>query len=125
MHHPHEVSLARVEFDTPERNAYNYRLVVHRRLYDRAVGTVTSPSLANLVNESSVVVHPLDLARVGAAAGDRVSVTSPHGSIVVPVTTDEAVPRGTALMAFNLAGADPRELLDIDADVTDVKIEKV
>jgi predicted molibdopterin-dependent oxidoreductase YjgC len=125
MQHPHAVSLARVEFDTAERNAYNYRLLVHRKLYDRAVGTATSPSLAQLADQSAIVVHPLDLARVGAVEGDRVSVTSPHGAIVVPVATDENVSRGTALMAFNLAGADPRELMDIDADVTDVKIEKV
>jgi anaerobic selenocysteine-containing dehydrogenase len=86
---------------------------------------MTSPSLAILVEESTIVVHPLDLARLASVAGDRVSVTSPHGAIVVPVATDEKVSRGTALMAFNLTGADPRELLDIDADVTDVKIEKV
>jgi predicted molibdopterin-dependent oxidoreductase YjgC len=125
MDHPHVVSLARVEFDTAERNSYNYRLVVHRRLYDRAVGTAMSPSLAALADESTVRVHPLDLARVGASTGERVSVTSPHGAIVVPVAADESVPRGVAMMVFNLAGADPRELVDIDADVTDVKIEKV
>ena len=123
--HPHEVSLARVEFDTAERNSYNYRLVLHRVLYDSAVGTITSPSLKGLARESAVVVHPLDLARIGAATGDRVAVTSPHGSIVITVASDEAVLRGTAWMGFNLSGADPRELVDIDADVTDVKIEKV
>jgi NADH-quinone oxidoreductase subunit G len=125
MHHPHEVTLARVEFDAAERNSYSYRLVLHRKLYDKAVATATSPSLVDLAEESTVVVHPLDLERVGAITGDRVTVVSPHGSIVVPVAIDESVPRGTAVMAFNLPGADPRELVDIDADVTDVKIEKV
>ena len=125
MQHPHEVSLARVEFDTAERNSYNYRLVLHRTLYDGAVGTATSPSLAGLAGESRVTVHPLDLARVGATTGDRVTVTSSHGAIVVPVSADESVTRGTAVMVFNQRGADPRELVDIDADVTDVRIEKV
>ena len=125
MQHPHEVSLARVEFDTAERNSYNYRLVLRRKLYDGAVGTVTSPSLAELADESRITVHPLDLDRVGATTGDRVTVTSPHGAIIVPVTADESVSRGTAVMVFNLRGADPRELIDIDADVTDVRIEKV
>jgi formylmethanofuran dehydrogenase subunit D len=67
----------------------------------------------------------LDLARIGATTGDRVTVTSPHGSIVVPARTDDKVARGTAVMVFNVPGADPRELVDIDADVTDVRIEKV
>jgi NADH-quinone oxidoreductase subunit G len=125
MQHPHDVSLARVEFDTAERNSYNYRLVLRRKLYDGAVGTVTSPSLAGLADESRITVHPLDLARVGATTGDRVTVTSPHGAIVAPVSADESVSRGTAVMVFNLRGADPRELIDIDADVTDVRIEKV
>ena len=125
MQHPHEVSLARVEFDTAERNSYNYRLVLHRTLYDGAVGTATSPSLAGLAGESRVTVHPLDLDRVGATTGDRVTVTSSHGAIVVPVSADESVTRGTAVMVFNQRGADPRELVDIDADVTDVRIEKV
>ena len=33
---------------SPRRNSYDYRLVVSRKLYDQAVGTADSPSLAPL-----------------------------------------------------------------------------
>ena len=121
----HEVALARTEFDGAQRNSYQFRLLVYRNLYDLAVSTAKSPSLRGLASESSVVVHPLELARIGGAVGDHVVVTSPHGSITIPIATDERVMRGTAWIRFNQPGADVRELIDVDADVVDVKIERV
>ncbi len=73
-----------------ERNSYDYRLVVSRKLYDAAVGTAMSPNLANLAPEAAVHLHPLDLDRLGAAAGSAVKVTSPTGSVVLPVQPDPA-----------------------------------
>ena len=121
----HEVALARTEFEGTQRNSYQFRLVLHRTLYDQAVSTATSPSLRGLATGSTVVVHPLELPRIGGLVGDRVVLTSPHGSVVMPIAVDERVMRGTAWIAFNQLGADARELVDADADVVDVKIERV
>jgi hypothetical protein len=43
----------------------------------------------------------------------------------MPIATDERVMRGTAWVRFNQPGADVRELIDVDSDVVDVKIERV
>jgi len=121
----HEVALARTEFEGAQRNSYQFRLLAYRNLYDSAVSTVMSPSLRGLAAGSTVVVHPLELSRIGGLVGDHVVVTSPHGSITTPIATDERVMRGTAWIRFNQPGADVRELIDVDADVVDVKIERV
>ncbi|MFM8867750.1 MAG: molybdopterin-dependent oxidoreductase, partial [Ilumatobacteraceae bacterium] len=121
----HEVALARTEFEGAQRNSYQFRLLAYRNLYDSAVSTVMSTSLRGLASGSTVVVHPLELPRSGGHVGDHVMVTSPHGSITTPIATDERVMRGTAWIRFNQPGADVRELIDVDADVVDVKIERV
>ncbi len=59
-----------------ERNSYDYRLVVSRKLYDNAVGTAMSPSLAHLPMGSALHLHPLDVERVGSTDGADVKVTS-------------------------------------------------
>lgn len=121
----HEVALARTEFEGTQRNSYQFRLILHRTLYDAAVSTATSPSLCDLAPGSSVVVHPLELTRIGGSVGDHVTLTSPHGTVVMPIDVDERVMRGTAWVAFNQPGADARELVDADTDVVDVKIERM
>ena len=121
----HEVALARTEFEGTQRNSYQFRLVVYRNLYDAAVSTSSSPSLRDLAVGAQVIVHPLELPRIGGAVGDHVVLTSPHGSVTLPIATDERVLRGTAWVRFNQPGSDVRELIDADADVVDVKIERV
>ena len=110
----------------PERNAYDYRLVVSRKLYDRAVGTSRSPSLAHLAIGTTLVVHPLDVARIGSAVGNEVKVTSAKAMVVLTLTTDESVQRGTAWVPFNQPGNTRiGDLIDVDAPVTDIRIESL
>ena len=107
------------------RNAYEFRLDLSRKMYDRAVATITSPALAELSVGASVCIHPLDLERVGAAIGSSVRVSNNHSSIVLPVTASESVPRGTAVVPFNQPGADIRELVRHGDSVVDVRIESM
>ena len=107
------------------RNSYEFRVDVSRKLYDRAVGTITSPALANLATGVSITIHPLDLERVGAAIGANVRVSNAHSSIVLPVQSNEKVPRGTAVIPFNQPGADVRELIRHGDSVVDVRIESM
>lgn len=108
-----------------ERNAYEFRLVVSRTLYDLAAGTQHSPSLAGLAQPGGVRVHPLDLERVGAAAGSSVRVSNGRGSVVLKVDTDPHVLRGTAWVPFNHSGSGIGDLIDCFADVNDVRIENL
>ena len=107
------------------RSSYDFRLVVSRKLYDRALGTAKSPSMANLAPGAAVLVHPLDAERVGARDGANVKVSNAHSSLVLPLVASGSVPRGTAVVPFNQPGADVRELIRRGDPVTDVRIESV
>jgi NADH-quinone oxidoreductase subunit G len=109
----------------PPPNSYDYRVVVTRKLYDRAVGTANSPSLATLAIGTGAHLHPLDLDRVGVAEGTDVKLVGVRGSVVLPLVVDEAVQRGTIWAPFNQEGADITDLVDADASVTDVRIERL
>ncbi|HEX2785459.1 MAG TPA: NADH-quinone oxidoreductase subunit NuoG [Ilumatobacteraceae bacterium] len=106
-----------------ERNSYDYRLVVSRKLYDGAVGTAKSPSLAHLTMGSELRLHPLDIERVGSSEGADVKVTSKRASMVFKVVGDESVVRGSAWVPFNQPGPNIGELIDSSEPVTDVRVE--
>jgi len=108
-----------------DRNAYAFRLVVSRTLYDQATGTATSPSLAHLTRGSSVHLHPLDLERVGTTDGTSVKVSGQRASVVFTAVADPSVLRGTAWVPFNQPGPNVGELIDCFADVNDVRIENI
>jgi NADH-quinone oxidoreductase subunit G len=108
-----------------ERNSYDFRLVVSRKLYDQAVGTAMSPSLAGLAPGSAVHLHPLDLERVGATAGAEVKVSSARATLVLATVADPTVLRGTAWVPFNQPGPHIADLIDSTQAVTDVRIENL
>ncbi len=107
------------------RNSYEFRLSVGRKLYDKAIGTVTSPALSQLAPGARITIHPLDLDRVGAPIGSNVKVSNAHSSVVLPVFVSDSVPRGSAVVPFNQPGADIRELIRHGESIVDVRIESV
>ena len=109
----------------PDRNSYALRLVVSRKMYDKAVGTVTSPSLVGLAPSAAIHLNPRDIEAIGTSAGREVRVSTSRTSIVLPVRADLGVLKGTAWVPFNLPGADARELLGADQPVTDVRVENL
>ena len=82
MNHPAPLTLSRTTLPVQDRNSYDYRIVSFRKLYDAAVGTAKSPSLAQLATGATVVVHPLDLARIGVELGANVQVISTKATAV-------------------------------------------
>jgi NADH-quinone oxidoreductase subunit G len=106
-----------------DRNSYDYRLVVSRKLYDNAIGTAKSPSLAHLPMGSELHLHPLDVERVGSTDGADVKVTSKRASMVFKVVADVTVMRGSAWVPFNQPGPSIGELIDSSEVVTDVRVE--
>ena len=71
--------LPTASLSAPGRNSYDYRLVVSRKLYDRAVGTQMAHSMANLAPGSAAHINPLDLDGLGVAAGDDVKIAEREG----------------------------------------------
>ena len=109
----------------PDRNSYDLRLVVSRKMYDRAVGTVASRSLVNLAVGAAVYLNPRDAEAIGTSVGRDVRVATSRTSIVLPVRIDPGVTKGTAWVPFNQAGADIRELISVDQPVVDVRVENL
>lgn len=125
MNRPTPITLNRAEAPANDRNSYDYRIVSFRKLYDSGISTAKSPSLVALATGATVVVHPLDLDRIGVQAGADVQVIGEKATVVLPVSTSEDVLRGTAWLPFNQPGNDARELFDVNATVVDVRIEKL
>ncbi|MCU1390271.1 MAG: nuoG, partial [Ilumatobacteraceae bacterium] len=111
-----------------DRNSYDFRLVVSRKLYDAAVATAHAPSLAPLAAGTAVFVNPLDVARIGTTLGQEVKLSSAKATVVLSLQADPSVQRGTAWVPFNQpsgSGTKIGDLIDADASVTDVRIESL
>ncbi|MFZ9601776.1 MAG: NADH-quinone oxidoreductase subunit NuoG [Ilumatobacteraceae bacterium] len=125
MAHETPVTISGVASKVTDRNAYNYRLVVSRTMYDSAQSTIASPSLAGIITEAAIFVNPLDLARIGVTEGASVRVGADGTNIVIAIKADNGINRGTAWLPFNHTGVDIRPLLNIASDVVDVRIEPI
>jgi len=110
--------------DPPLLDAYSLRLVVNRKLYDRGTLVRNSPSLADLAEPATLRLHPQDFDRLGIVAGDDVRVTSGRGHVTVATRPDTGVPRGVAVLDANKAGGRANVLIDANAPVTDVRVER-
>jgi NADH-quinone oxidoreductase subunit G len=119
------LDLPAVPVDSQTRNGYDHRLVVSRKLYDRAVGTEMSRSLAHLAAGAAAHVNPLDLERIGVADGDDVELVGVKARAVLPIRADAAVSRGTVWAPFNQGGRAIEQLIDIAAASADVRIERI
>ena len=105
-----------------DRNSYDYRVVLARRLYDRATATAMSPSLARLAGDSDARVNPADADKIGAPEDGTVLLTGARGSVRLQLRPDPAIPRGTVLVPFN-RGAEINAIIDAASGATDVRIE--
>ena len=120
----------RVSFQPPDGqvkgaplDSYALRLATARRMYDQGTVVQACGHLAGLAGPAELRVNSYDFNRLGVRAGDPVTATSSTGSIEVAVAADDGVPRGVAVLDYNRAGADARDLFDLDAVSIDVRLE--
>jgi NADH-quinone oxidoreductase subunit G len=109
----------------PPVDAYSLRLVAVRTLYDAGAIVSRSPSLAALAKRPCLRANPADLGRMGVKTGDRVRVSSSKKSLVLDVSADPHVLRGSAVLAFNAPGEGAADLIDATQPVTDLRVETV
>jgi NADH-quinone oxidoreductase subunit G len=109
----------------PLVNNYDFRLLVDRELYDAAVFTARSPSLADLPRGAAVALNPWDADRRGFPEGTPVQVIAARTSAVLPARPDGRVPRGVARLVFNQPGGTVHDLVDTTLPVNDVRLEPV
>jgi hypothetical protein len=105
-----------------ERNSYDYRLVLTRRLYDGATATAKSPSLAGLAGDADARVNPADADKIAAPEDGTVRLTGARGTVQMVLRRDPGVPRGTVVVPFN-RGSEITSIVDAAAGATDVRIE--
>ena len=109
----------------PGRDAYALRLVTGRTLYDGGIAVAASESLAQLVPEPVLLIHPQDRDRIGVEDGASVRVTSSQGSVTLAVRADPAIMLGTAYLPFNIGDEGVGALVDVGAAVTDLRVESL
>jgi|HigsolmetaAR201D_1030396.scaffolds.fasta_scaffold02753_9 NADH-quinone oxidoreductase subunit G len=110
----------------PDRVSYDYRLVLARTMYDQAVTTAQSPSLAPLAKRATAHLNPVDLEQlIGIEEGTEVRVVTAKGTVVLPVESDPRVPRGSVLVPFNAPGAAITDVVDAAAAAVDVRVERL
>ena len=69
-------------------------------------------------------MNPYDFERLGVSEGSAVEVTSPRGSVRGEIVADASVPRGSTAVVFNQATFGAATLIDANARVNDVRIER-
>lgn len=85
-----------------------------------------SPDLAELIPETTLVVHPRDLDHLGLASGARVMVRAPRGDFPLGVVTDDNVVRGTCVVPIGtLAGGENvvAKMIDSSSPLTQIRLE--
>ena len=108
-----------------QRNNYDHRLVVGRKLYDRGIGTAMSHSIAKLAPGAGAHLHPLDVEALGATDGGDVKLIGAKSTVILPVVADPRIARGVVWAPFNQGGGTVEDLIDASAPITDLKIEVI
>ena len=118
-----------VAFTAPEathvepKNAYSLRLVVNRTLYDDGTSISHCGSSASLAPTAALHLGTADAAPLGIETGTQVTVSSSNGTLSVAAVVDGGVPKGSALLRHNLAGADAGVLVSAADVVCDIRVE--
>jgi len=107
----------------PPLDAYSFRLVATRKLYDQGTLLHASAHLAGLAPGTTARINPSDADRLGVAAGDRVVLRSARSSLTLPVHPDTGVPRGSVALVLNQADVRVGDLISVDGAVTELHIE--
>jgi anaerobic selenocysteine-containing dehydrogenase len=107
----------------PPIDAYAFRLVATRKLYDQGTLVQASSQLAGLAPGTAARINPYDADRLGVTAGDRVVLRSARTSLTLPVHPDTGVPRSAVALVLNQVDARVGDLIAVDGPVTELHIE--
>jgi NADH-quinone oxidoreductase subunit G len=109
----------------PLPDGYGLRLVASRKLYDAGVGVQESGSMAQLAPGARLHLNSWDANRSSAAHGAPVRVSTARTSAVLDAHIDDAVPRGSAWVAFGQPNVSIADLIDATELVTTLRIENI
>lgn len=106
---------------TPE---YPMLLLTRALLLDGGTLVQNSPAIQGLVPEARVELNSRDARDLGISDGDRVTISSPKGSIAGRAVVTKACRPGTVTIPRRMAGARANVLMDKNRDADYVKVEK-
>jgi len=106
----------------PRNDAYSFRLVADRTMFDNGTLVSNSAAIAPLGGEAEIRMAPSDLARLGIESRSPVEVVGEATTINGVAVADASVPATVIAIAVNHDGINPYELIDINQPVTDVRI---
>ena len=98
------------------------RLVATRTMYDDGMMLRHCPSSQGLSRPAAARVHPVELKRLGIAAGSDVRISSDSGSLDAALVADTGVPEGSLAVAWLAPGAPANALIAADAPFTVVGV---
>ncbi|MEZ5321556.1 MAG: molybdopterin-dependent oxidoreductase [Microthrixaceae bacterium] len=108
----------------PTVDAYSFRLVAERSMYDDGRQLSRVRSLSGLADAATLRMHPADLDRVALGA-ERVRVGAHGRTVVVEVRRDPTVAPRTVVMAVGHDNASPHQLIAAADTVCAVTVEAV
>jgi NADH-quinone oxidoreductase subunit G len=104
-------------------DAYSFRLVATRKMFDQGTIVQANPHLAGLAPGTVARVHPADADRLGLQAGDRAVLRTSRTSLTLPVHPDPGVPRGAVALVVHQADVSVGELIAAGSAVTEIRVE--
>ena len=107
----------------PSHDAYSFRLVATRKLYDQGTLVQAAPHLAGLAPGTTVAMNPADAVSLGVSAGDRLVLEGTRSSVTLAVQLDAGVPRGAVAVPVNQSDARLGDLVASGEAVTELRIE--
>ena len=122
---PKEWTFAEVKYEPlPSDEEYPFTLVTGRVLYDRGVLVSRSEMMAALIPEAYVEINPADAEELGLAEGDRVKVISVKDSLALKAKITPAIRPRCVFVPLYLSETPVDVLIEKEAAITRVRIEK-
>ena len=109
----------------PAADAYAFRLVARRSLYDQGTLVQHCEDLAGLAPGPEVRLHPSDLSTLGVEAPANVLLKAGDRTASVPTVADPEVAKGTAVVLLHQGDRAVDALLRSGDVAADVRIEVV
>jgi formate dehydrogenase (NADP+) alpha subunit len=96
-----------------------FRLALGQLLYHSGKLSVQASGLIQISpNPARVALHPDDLKALGMQEGQRVRLSTPHGSVTIAVQADYSVGRGVCFFPEHFNRPAMKDLMPVDVDPT-------
>jgi formate dehydrogenase alpha subunit len=105
-------------------SSYPYSLVVGPVLHHNGSMTLWSGNNMNVAGQGYVVINPVDASKAGIAGGTVVKVSTPVGSVSLPVQLSDSIHVGALFIPSHFRESHPGLLLSGAANTAAAKLEK-